>query len=182
MAAGRLFPFSASLLFSTMVDREIGKGEKNRQNQLSGHQTVFFFEKHQNVFARSKIVFLDAPRQFLVPSKIVSWNGRAPPPFRTRTFDTNLPIHLVVRKDSHDSMNLGSCRTSVPVQHILYVQKKNGIVAYMFWTNESCWISLMTTVMTIVMTIVISMTVVMTIVISPWQLSFRSQQLPFPFL
>ena len=44
MAAGRLFPFSASLLFSTMVDREIGKGEKNRQNQLSGHQTVFFLK------------------------------------------------------------------------------------------------------------------------------------------
>ena len=53
-------------------------------------------------------------------------------------FDTNLDIHLVVRKDLHDSMNLGSCRTSVPVQHILYVQKKNGIVAYMFLTNESC--------------------------------------------
>ena len=44
MAAGRLFPFSASLLFSTVVDREIGKGEKNRQNQLSGHQTVFFLK------------------------------------------------------------------------------------------------------------------------------------------
>ena len=35
-------------------------------------QTVFLFEKHQNVFARSKIVFPNGVRQFLMPSKIVS--------------------------------------------------------------------------------------------------------------
>ena len=48
---------------------------KRKKSPKPAEQTSnsFFFLKHQNVVARSKIVFPDGARQFLMPSKIVSW-------------------------------------------------------------------------------------------------------------
>ena len=78
MAAWRLFPFSARLVFSTAVGGEIEGSKKNRQNQLSALKQ-FFFQKtskcgcaFENRFSGWSETIFDAIQNCLLVETVLS--------------------------------------------------------------------------------------------------------------
>ena len=116
------------------------KSEKNRQNQLSGHQTVFFFEKHQNVFARSKIVFPVGARQFLIPSKIVSWWRQFWVPLKTVSWERQfwVPSKIVSPGDNFGwhQKSLRAKTFFVSVRDVIRVTQKKSCTCKKMCTRK----------------------------------------------